>query len=211
MVATILAATFLAPIVHLEAKLPKTTFQRGEKIRIEIYAVNDSNQEVVIGRCAIGNFGSGNMDCQVSFMGDNKPELNCHNPNRGQIMSGSTLHVMEDDFVVIPPKGRSLVFFEQVDGEWKDGYTPWNAPQGIRAISVPARPGEYRFAYTYTFNRKAANEALKKAAVRPGIKVPELSIPESTREIVFDGNAKARFNAAVEGKWTVTGGFKIIP
>lgn len=210
MVTAILAIGIVsASSVRLEAKLSKPEFKFGEKIKIQIYAVNEGEKAVVIGKSAIGNFASGDMSGEVTYQGAVKPELQHYNPTLGQIMMGRTISVREDDYAVIPPKSRALVFFEDVSGEWKDGYTPWNVPSGLKAISIPARRGTYRFNYTYSFTRKKAQETLKNHSFRAGYNLDEHVIPDIKREIVFVKDARSLFNSAVEGTWRVSGEFKI--
>lgn len=211
MLTAILVSAVLSPGgISLEAKLSRPDFTRGERIRIEIFAINHSDQEIVIGKSALGHDAGGRMEAKVDLLGTTKVELNHYNPNLGQIMIGQDIVISPEEFSVIPAKGRALVFFEQIDGEWKDGYTPWNAPRGIQALSVPARAGTYKFSYTYSFNRRQIEEQMKKASFEPGYRLDEHVIPDRHRKIVFQDRARTLFDSALEGKWAVSGEFKIV-
>lgn len=211
MISSILATVLLGPsAISLETKLAKPVFFKGEKIRVEVYAVNHSDRPIVVGKSEIGNYASGHMKSKVQFAGPVQIELHNYNPNLGQIVSGRTLNIKPDDFVVVPPQSKALVFFDQIDGEWKDGYTRSNAPYGIQPILIPARVGTYRFNYTYEFNRRNEENRIKRAAFSPGYKLDEHVIPDRRSEIVYQGNARDLFDQAVEGKWSVSGEFKIV-
>ncbi len=212
MITTILAASLVPRgAIALEVRPVKDTFQFGDKVRVELIAVNNSDEEVVLSKSTLGGYVGGTTASSIEFMGGIAPVLNNINPSRGQTMLGRTIRVRPSEFVVIPPKGEAPIFYESIEGEWKDGYAPWSIPQGLQPLSIPARAGTYRFSFTYSFNRRKATERLNGAAYSAGYKLDEHVIPEIRRKIEYVGNSQSLFDRALEGAWSASGEVQIKP